>query len=1344
MEAVPLWVYKWELRQDSSRRVLPVGYALTTTSKLVLLTVIMWESSAYLELPGMVDDWPPSMQEIFITQFLSEAETRGVYGVWDPRPLYNRYAEGVRPGFRLRSPFVWDWDVLERKIKKPYKFLGAELTLLLHEREKPNKLSTLRKLLTHTDTLTVGWVSTREEGWEPTEQDERQTMTLPEFSINWNQLIPTPPDKIPRNLPSARLCYFDIETNSNNPKTMPDAFRITDVVYLISLVLVDETKKKTAWLFLLDAPPITPTHRNIPTISDGDVVATIERFPSELLLIRAFEQRVRDCRPQMLGSFNGHSYDFNYLEKRLANYEQLPGQYGYTPENSAFYDNIWKSSAYREIQERIPNASGVVMVDLMRVVFREHRLNRYDLKTVSGHFLDKERVKINLTPPEQFAIAQGGTEEQWKTLLSYSLRDSVCLADIAEKINLWNALTQAAAVTGVSIEDLNNRGKQVQVLNSLYPYIFRDGRVLDFPNKIPKEEYEGALVQNPVVGFHEMVIILDFSSLYPSIIIGYNIGHDTYLTPEQAEALPKEWWMRPPGSPHAFLLRSVRQSALARMLIHILEERARIKKQMKKEDDPILKAVLDARQAGVKVVANSAYGFLGAADKGIIPLPQAAETVTAVGRWLISQVAEHQRSVYGAIIVYGDSVVKDTPILLRRDGKIFIKAIENIGDCWKGYNEFKPWIQEDKEQDDDIPYEVWTDKGWAKIKRVIRHFTNKKIYEIITPGGIINVTEDHSLLAPNGTEISPSRCKVGTELLHSFPKIENSMERTIGKERAHIHGFIFGDNSCETKGSENDKYSYIYHWFSDLFRKVVMFLALWLLVDKNYTKEYYQSFPCVILNGTAEEKEAFLNGYFSGNGNGNGKDRFDVKGRVNAMNMIYLIKSLGYNITISKQGDLFRIIYTRSHQRKSQNRIKKIREIGKCDGNGTTSLGEYVYDLETENGHFHAGVGSLIVHNTDSVFVKFPPKPDGTPSFTCEEAVKKGELLADEITKMLNRDPIAITFENVYYRLLLCGKKGYIAVKVGKGNKPDLSFEKLTIKGISLARREITPFVGSVVKEILQMFLIDRAPRGKIFEMIDFHALRLMTRQVPIEDLIWVQGYSGAFKDNANHYMKTYGLRRMREGKEIKPGERVDLIAIKQDHRLDDGSSLGDRLCDPADIPEGAHPDTFYYLSHKLNGALGTLMFPMYQNELPLKLEFPRSKKQKIPCGPSVEHVETWSHLIKAKGSYLEQIEKVIKEESDYYHYRDVREVNGRGCFEIYRMPAGVGEWHVIAQRKKMVLESIADPGWRGWLQKFRAIMVADMVVKDGKVIRFPIKHTQLRLKGGVITTAGAGRISRR
>jgi DNA polymerase elongation subunit (family B) len=1157
-------------------------------------------------------------------------------------------------------------------------------------------------------------------------------MHLTEVTTTYDQLIPVPPENIPRNLPGARLCYFDIETFSSNPKMMPEAFRLTDVAYLISLVLVDEHKKKSAWLLLLDAPPICTTHRPIVTVTDGDVTATIERFSSELLLIRRFEQLFRECRAQMLVSFNGHSYDFNYLEKRLLNFQQVPGQYGYTPENTEFYDNIWRSSAYREIEERIPNASGVIMLDLMRVIFREYKLNRYNLKSVTTRFLNEDRLKIDLSAPEQFKIAGGGTTEEWEKLLSYSLRDSVCLAEIAEKINLWNAVTQTAAVTGVGIEDLNNRGKQVQVLNSLYPYVYNDGRILDFPAKVPREKYEGALVQDPLIGFHIMVLILDFSSLYPSIIIGYNIGHDTYLTPEQAAALPKEMWMCPPGSPHAFLVKSVRQSALARMLIHILEERARIKKQMGKEEDPIVKGVLDARQAGVKVVANSAYGFLGAADKGILPLPEGAETVTAVGRWLISQVADHLREKYGATIVYGDSVVGDTPLLLRRNGKIEVKSIENLGRNWKKYDEFKPWLEVEKEQGDDIDYEVWTDKGWAKIRRVIRHYTDKKIYEILTQGGMVQVTEDHSLLTPNGTRIGPDRCKIGTELLHSFPKIENAERSMIGKERAHIHGFIFGSGTPEIRRNS------LYNWLEDIFRRIVIFLALWLLGNEGY----YKSFPSDILNGATEEKEAFLNGYFAGSGSqGNS---FSVKGQINAMSMFYLIKSLGYTATIGEREKIFRITYNRNKQRGSFNRIKKIREIGMCN--------DYVYDLETENGHFQAGVGQIIVHNTDSVFVKFPPKPDGSPAFTCEEAAVKGEELATEITDMLDRKPIAITFENTYFRLLLCGKKGYVSVKVGKKKDlkkpgplyyPKLSFDELTVKGISLARREITPFAARVVKDTLQMFIIDDKPQKEIFEMIDNHVLKLMTRQVPIEDLIWVQGYTGAFKENSNHAMKAYGLRRIREGKEIKPGERVDLVIIKRDHRLDNGSTLGDRLCDPADLPDDYHPDNFYYLSHKLVGALKALMRPMYQHVLPMKLEFPRSKKQKIPTGLAVEHIETWIHLVKAKGSYLEQIEQEISGDSDYNSYRDVREINGRGQPEIFRMPGRMGEWYIIAQKKRQVLETIVDPNWRTWLTKFRAIIVAEMGVKNGHVIRFPIKHTQLRLKKGVITTAGAGRISK-
>jgi hypothetical protein len=63
--------------------------------------------------------------------------------------------------------------------------------------------------------------------------------------------------------------------------------------------------------------------------------------------------------------------------------------------------------------------------------------------------------------------------------------------------------------------------------------------------------------------------------------------------------------------------------------------------------------------------------------------------------------------------------------------------------------------------------------GWAKIKRLIRHKTTKKIYRIMTKSGIVDVTEDHSLLDINRKIIKPSKCKIGQELLHSKPDIKD-------------------------------------------------------------------------------------------------------------------------------------------------------------------------------------------------------------------------------------------------------------------------------------------------------------------------------------------------------------------------------------------------------------------------------------------------------------------------------------------------------------------------------------------------------------------------------------------
>ena len=135
--------------------------------------------------------------------------------------------------------------------------------------------------------------------------------------------------------------------------------------------------------------------------------------------------------------------------------------------------------------------------------------------------------------------------------------------------------------------------------------------------------------------------------------------------------------------------------------------------------------------------------------------------------------------------IYGDSVTGDTPLLLRMNKNVCIKTISELSNTWKSYEEFKLGDSNRKEKqqnESEIHYEIWTDKGWAKIKRVIRHKTQKKLFRIVTNTGVVDVTEDHSLLDINGKIIKPNECVINTELLHSFPEFPTNTNNIINKK----------------------------------------------------------------------------------------------------------------------------------------------------------------------------------------------------------------------------------------------------------------------------------------------------------------------------------------------------------------------------------------------------------------------------------------------------------------------------------------------------------------------------------------------------------------------------------
>ena len=127
----------------------------------------------------------------------------------------------------------------------------------------------------------------------------------------------------------------------------------------------------------------------------------------------------------------------------------------------------------------------------------------------------------------------------------------------------------------------------------------------------------------PVTGYETQrpVIVLDFKrlipsnmanfSLYPSIIIAKNLCFSTLLI--HKDDLPSESVHEGYGPQECyFASSSVKPGVIPQMLIHLLEERVKVKDLMKATTETVQKLVLDGRQKAIKVAANAIYGATGA------------------------------------------------------------------------------------------------------------------------------------------------------------------------------------------------------------------------------------------------------------------------------------------------------------------------------------------------------------------------------------------------------------------------------------------------------------------------------------------------------------------------------------------------------------------------------------------------------------------------------------------------------------------------------------------------------------------------------------------------------------
>ena len=483
------------------------------------------------------------------------------------------------------------------------------------------------------------------------------------------------------------------------------------------------------------------------------------------------------------------------------------------------------------------------------------------------------------------------------------------------------------------------------------------------------------------------------------------------------------------------------------MLRILAANRKAAKKDMaaaKDAGDMFMYSVYNGKQLAFKVSMNSMYGFCGAMV-GQMPCKPVASCTTGIGRGMIEHTQNCVEKWYpGAEVVYGDSVTGDTTVILRDSQGVRTCRIDNISGDYENRND-------GKEYSEISDLEVWTDDGYTKLERVIRHKTEKKLYRVMTSTGIVDVTEDHSLLLPDGTKISPNEITEGLEILHK-----------------DVSGCItdvwrYDTEDCPSiDGAIN--------------------LAKILRTDSN------QIIPKAILNASINITEAFFKEFLDMDIPLSKVKNFTARNKQSASGVFILARRLGLAVTIKavlKNNFIQMAIGGKySNYKESKTKVKSIEYLGTTD--------DYVYDLTTCNHHFSVCPGNIVAHNTDSVMVAFNTG-DKDP---LRESFRLGEEAAERISATF-KAPIELEFEKVYWPYLLFSKKRYAGRMFTNPDKADY----VDAKGIQLVRRDNCKYVREVSKNVLDIIMYDMDV-DKAVQYAKTAVKMLLSNQVKISDLV--------------------------------------------------------------------------------------------------------------------------------------------------------------------------------------------------------------------------------------------------
>ncbi len=692
---VSLFSYQWSHEDSDDEGLIINLYGLLVNNADAYVRISGFQCWAMIGLPAMSHEWEYS-SVVMVKQALESACAKENIRVCrteiiQKEKLYNADVDvDRRGGVTYRKHYFvqmfFDSSVARRRLAyrlaRPIRVADfGDITVKCHEANA----SPVLQFTSSMDIPPSGWI-TGEMHRVHHEDDDRRSRCSYEFKADFSKLSAL---KDCNSIVHPLVLSMDIETNSTNPTRMPNPAEPRDDVRMISCVFHRQGSDESTWTKYL----LTQGHPD-PERVGADI--KILNYTTEAELLQGYAQLVREKNPQIITGFNIFGFDFPFMIQRSqSNYTHnvftLFSKQGVIEGREGVVKKIkWSSSAFKTQEFTYLDAEGRLFIDMYPMVQREFKLEAYNLKTVSTYFLGE--TKDPLTPKGIFKCFRLNTPTALGVVGKYCVQDAYLVNRLFEKLNVWTWVSEKANVCNVPIFTLYSSGQQITVFSQVYKYCLQKNMVVEGQGYEAAEDetYSGAFVFPPKPGLYDNVTSFDFSSLYPTTIIAYNIDYHTLvLDPKIPDSMCNviEWEdhigcehdkterktkvkkvICDKAGPKKYRFLKEPKGVLPTILVNLLDARKAVnrvidelKDESKAEKDPVRKAqlnseitVLDKRQLSLKVSANSMYGAMGV-TRGYLPFMPGAMCTTAMGRKSIEKAMHYIKTKYNGELVYGDT-----------------------------------------------------------------------------------------------------------------------------------------------------------------------------------------------------------------------------------------------------------------------------------------------------------------------------------------------------------------------------------------------------------------------------------------------------------------------------------------------------------------------------------------------------------------------------------------------------------------------------------------------------------------------------------------------------------------